>query len=208
MTKDIELHRPVVVARATRATNDAEVLNSWVASLESDHSRRNFEMTARRFLAGLPIGLRAATVKDVRDALIAMSADLSEASARQYVLRVKSLLSYAHELGYTQFNAGTVIKVRSDAAHRGANLAKRIISEVEVGLLVRAAPSKRDRVLLEVLYAGGLRVSEAVALTWSDVIPRKGRNSRSPARAARSARCSCPTSSADRCSRCVVTPAP
>ena len=104
-----------------------------------------------------------------------MSAGLSEASARQYVLRVKSFLSYAHELGYAPFNAGTTIKVRSDAAHRGANLAKRIISEVEVGLLIRAAPSKRDRVLLEVIYAGGLRVSETVALTWSDVLPRDER---------------------------------
>jgi site-specific recombinase XerD len=174
MTEDIELHRPVIIARATRAENDAEVLASWVASLESDHSRRNFEKTARRFLAGLPMGLRAATVEDVRDALAAI-ATKSEASTRQYVLRVKSLLSYAHELGYTQFNAGTVIKVRSDASHRGANLAKRIIPEVDVHLLFRAAPSKRDRVLLQVLYAGGVRVSEAVALTWSDVLQRDNR---------------------------------
>jgi integrase/recombinase XerD len=125
------------------------------------------------FLAELPEGgLRAAAVEDVRDALTGMSAGLSEASARQYVLRIKSLLGYAHALGYTPFNAGATIKVRSDAGSRGANLAKRIISEVEVGLLIRAAPSKRDRVLLEVIYAGGLRVSETVALTWSDVLLR------------------------------------
>ena len=104
-----------------------------------------------------------------------MSAGLSEASARQYVLRIKSLLGYAHALGYTPFNAGATIKVRSDAGSRGANLAKRIMSEVEVGLLIRAAPSKRDRVLLEVIYAGGLRVSETVALTWADVLPRDDR---------------------------------
>ncbi len=61
--------------------------------------------------------------------------------------------------------------MRSDIA-RGASLAKRIISEVEVGLPIRAAPSKRDRVLLEVTYAGGLRVSEVVALTWGDVLLR------------------------------------
>jgi integrase/recombinase XerD len=104
-----------------------------------------------------------------------MSAGLSEASARQYVLRIKSLLGYAHALGYTPFNAGATIKVRSNTGNRGATLAKRIISEVEVSLLIRAAPSKRDRVLLEVIYAGGLRVSETVALTWADVLPRDER---------------------------------
>ncbi len=39
-------------------------------------------------------------------------------------------------------------------------------------LLIRAARSQRDRVLLQVAYAGGLRVSEIVALTWADVISR------------------------------------
>ena len=96
----------------------------------------------------------------------------SDATARQYVLRIKSLLGYAHKLGYTPFNAGATIKVRSESSHRGATLAKRIVSEVEVSLLIRAAPSKRDRVLLEVAYAGGLRVSELVALAWADVLPR------------------------------------
>jgi integrase/recombinase XerD len=167
--------RGLTIVRATRAETDEELLQSWLASLNSPHTRRNFETTARRFLAEAPLGLRAATVEDVRDALTRISAGLSEASARQYVLRVKSLLGYAHELGYTRFNAGVTIKVRSDAAHRGASLAKRIISEVEVGLLIRAAPSKRDRVLLEVLYAGGLRVSEVVGLTWSDVLLRDER---------------------------------
>jgi integrase/recombinase XerD len=161
------------LGRATRAETDEQLLESWLASLNSAHSRRNFEVTARRFLAELPRGgLRSARVEDVRDALSRIAQDVTEATGRQYVLRVKSLLGYAHRLGYAQFNAGAVIKVRSDARNRGATLAKRIISEVDVALLVRGARSKRDRVLLEVLYAGGLRVSELSGLTWSDVLPR------------------------------------
>jgi site-specific recombinase XerD len=164
----------IIAGRATRATTDEQLLASWVASLSSAHTRANFEVTARRFLGELPMGLRAATVEDVRDALARITQGMAESSARQYVLRVKSLLGYAHRLGYAPFNAGATIKVRSDAANRGATLAKRIISEVEVGLLVRGARTRRDRILLEVLYAGSLRVSELVALTWSDVLPREG----------------------------------
>ena len=107
------------------------------------------------------------------DALGRITRDVSETTGRQYVLRVKSLLSYAHRLGYAPLNAGATIRVRSEARSRCAGLAKRIISEVDVALLVRGARTKRDRVLLEVLYAGGLRVSELAALTWSDVLPRE-----------------------------------
>jgi integrase/recombinase XerD len=130
-----------------------------------------------RFLAELSAGgLRGATIEDVRAALGRISQGVAETTGRQYVLRVKSLLSYAHRLGYAQFNAGVAIRVRSDAHNRGATLAKRIISEVDVALLVRGARTKRDRVLLEVLYAGGLRVSELAGLTWSDIVARdKGR---------------------------------
>ena len=161
------------LGRATRAQNDEQVLESWLANLTSPHTRRNFEVTARRFLAELPAGgLRAVTVEDTRDALSRITGQVSAAAGRQYVLRVKSLLSYAHRLGYATFNAGATIKVKSDTRNRGANLAKRIISEVDVALLVRGARTKRDRILLEVLYAAGLRVLELVALTWSDVQPR------------------------------------
>ena len=47
------------------------------------------------------------------------------------------------------------------------------MTPAEVALLIRAAPSKRDRILIEVAYAGGLRVSEIVSLTWADVLARE-----------------------------------
>jgi integrase/recombinase XerD len=87
-------------------------------------------------------------------------------------LRRRARTAYAHRLGYAAFNGGVAVRVKSDARAKGAALAKRIISEVDVALLVRSARTKRDRVLIEVLYAGGLRVAEVVALSWSDVLAR------------------------------------
>ena len=158
----------ITAIAATSATTDRQLVDSWVASLGSAHSRRNFETTATRFLNALQQPLRQATVEDVRTALETLTASLASTSARQAVLRIKSLLTYGHRLGYLRFNAGVTIKVRAASQ----SVAKRILSEVEVGLLVRAAGNRRNRILIEVGYAGGLRVSELVALTWSDVLPR------------------------------------
>jgi len=60
---------------------------SWLDSLRSAHSRRDFAMTAQRFLAALPMGPRAATVEDMRDAISAATLGVSAATVRQYTLR-------------------------------------------------------------------------------------------------------------------------
>ena len=160
------------LAAGTRATTDRELVASWVDGLASSHSRRNFEATALRFIEALPIGIRQAKVEDVREALSSLIDDRAAGTARQYVLRIKSLLGYAHRLGYTRFNAAAVLKVKGPP--RGAEIAKRILPEVDVMLLLRAATRPRDRLMLAVAYGGGLRVSELVALTWADVLTGKG----------------------------------
>ena len=58
---------------------------------------------------------RTATAEDVRDAIVAATVGASTSTARQYTLRIKSMLSYGHELGYMPFNAGVRIKVQNDA---------------------------------------------------------------------------------------------
>ena len=93
--------------------------------------------------------LKHNTVEDTPDALERITGGMAEASARQLVLRVKSLLGYAHRLGYAPFNAGATIKVRSDAGNHGAELAKRIITPTEVSLLIRAAPDEVRMILID-----------------------------------------------------------
>src|SRR5215510_2644171 len=100
---------------ATSATSDEQLVASWVANLRSEHSRINFRITADRFLAALGAPMRRATVENVRHALETITDGMAPSSKRQVFLRVKSLLSYGHRVGYLQFNAGAVIKAHAEA---------------------------------------------------------------------------------------------
>jgi integrase/recombinase XerD len=143
----------------------------------SAHTRRAYERIGRRFLEALAAtgtGLKRATVEDVQTALEAMRAKSdasasSAASLNTYIAAVKAFLGFAHTVGYTRFSAAPLIRLKK--APR--KTAQRLLSQVELHLLLRAARSQRDRILLEVAYFGALRVSELASLTWGQVIPRE-----------------------------------
>ena len=162
----------------TTARSDTEMLAVWLKSHHdgSAHTLRAYARVGRRFveaLAARNTDLRHATVEDVQDALQTMRVKADgtpamPATVNAYVASVKSFLNFAHTIGYTRFNAAPLIKLKKAPRH----LAKRILSEVDIHVLLRAARPGRDRLLLTVAYFCGLRVSELVALTWANVIRR------------------------------------
>jgi integrase/recombinase XerD len=162
----------------TNAKTDRELLRVWLKSHAdgSPHTVRLYERIGGRFLEALAAaggGLRAATVEYVQAALEAMrvrddGAPVKPATVNTYVAAVKSFLGFAHRVGFTRFNAAPLIKLKKAPRQ----VAQRILGEVEVRLLIRAARPGRDRLLLEVAYFGALRVSELVGLTWRQVIRR------------------------------------
>ena len=101
-------------------------------------------------------------------ALAAEEAGLRPSSQARALAAVKSLLAFGHRLGYLPFDVGGA--VRLPKLRQG--LAERILSEAEVHRLLALEPDPRNRALLRLSYAGGLRVSELVALRWRDLQPR------------------------------------
>jgi site-specific recombinase XerD len=162
----------------TNARSDADLLKVWLKSHAdgSPHTVRVYAHVGDRFLGALAAAnssLRQATVEDVQAALEAMriTADgqpVKAATVNTYVAAVKSFLGFAHRVGFTRFNAGPLIKLKKAPRQ----VAQRILGELEVRKLIDAANPGRDRLMFEVAYFGGLRVSELVSLTWGQVIKR------------------------------------
>jgi site-specific recombinase XerD len=162
----------------TNAKTDRELLKVWLKSHRdgSAHTVRVYSRVGERFLGALAAagtGLRTATVENVLQAVEAMrvkkdGSPVKPATVNTYVASVKSFLGFAHRVGFTRFNAGPLIKLKKVPRQ----VAQRTMGELEVRMLIRAAGQGRDRLMLEVAYFGGLRVSELVSLTWSQVIRR------------------------------------
>jgi site-specific recombinase XerD len=149
-----------------QADDDAQMVRLWLARSSSRNTRRNYEREARRFLAHVrkPLGLvRMGELQDYLASLPGSSATVALAASA-----LKSLFTFAQEVGYLRFNIGAAVKVPPIKN----TLAERIMSEADALMMIRQEPILRNRVLLTVLYGGGLRISEVCGLRWRDLTVR------------------------------------
>jgi len=138
---------------------------------KSPHTCRAYRHEALRFAAFVGAPLPAVTLGDVQayaDSLAARG--LAPASQVRALAAAKSLLTFAHRIGYTPVNVGAAERLPSIPFKRS----QRILSREVVAQVIGGEADARNRTLLRVLYYGGLRVSEACGLCWRDVQGRDG----------------------------------
>jgi hypothetical protein len=102
---------------ATHTFSDDNIVRSdakWLIKEMNSVTSTRSEVCAH-LLEALAMGLRAASVVDVRDALATVVSWRSDATARQYVLRVKSLLGYASSSAI-RFSTQATVALRSPSA--------------------------------------------------------------------------------------------
>jgi integrase/recombinase XerD len=150
----------------SQADTDAHVVVLWIHG-RSRHTQRAYRANAERFLAFADKPLAQVSLGDIQ-AFADSLTFLAQSSQAQALAAVKSLLAFAHKIGYIRFNVGA-------AAHlpKAKNaLAERILQESEVHKMFALEPNRRNRIILKTLYYAGLRVSELCGLRWLDLQPR------------------------------------
>ena len=161
---------PALPAPPREPAQDDQLIQLWLSMKTSPHTRRAYAADAGGFLAFVHKPLSSVTLVDLQ----AWSGRLGQGSLKpatqnRALTAVKSLLSFGHETGYLPFNIGAAVKLRPNRD----GLAQRILTESEVANLIAAAREGRDRLVLKLLYASGVRVSELCGLKWRDTLARQ-----------------------------------
>ena len=153
--------------RLTEATDDEQVISLWLQS-KSHNSQLAYTRTVRAFLDFVEKPLADLTLDDLALWVKSLRMRYTTNSVKLKVSVIKSLFSYAWKVDYLEVNAAKVIPTPggSDARH------ERFLEQSEVRKLLAAASPGRDRCLLSLIYATGLRASEALGIDWKDLKPR------------------------------------
>ena len=157
------------VEAISQADNDEQVVGLWLHG-RSPHTQKAYASDIARFFRQVNKPLRRVTLGDLQgfaDGL--MEEDLKPASQHRILSAVKSLITFCHKIGYLRFDVSKPLRISKFKDE----LAGRILTEAEVQRIIGMENNPRNKLLLRVLYAGGIRVSEVCRLTWKDLQERE-----------------------------------
>lgn len=150
------------------ARTDGRLIELWLYGKSEQTWRAYIADLARFFDYNESKPLSEITISDLQEYAGFISELLAPGSQVRALATVKSLLSYANKVGYLPFNVGAALELPT----LKNDLAERELTEAEVHRMMNLQPSKRNRVILLTLYAGGLRREDVCGLKWRDVKAR------------------------------------
>jgi integrase/recombinase XerD len=154
------------LARADDHSPDDKLIDLWLHG-RPDTTIRAYRRDISRLRESCPSPLGEISLGELQ-AFADSLAGSAPSSKRRTLAAVKSLFRFCHMLGAIPFDTARALR----SPHLPDDLASRILTVQQVRNLIAAASAGRNRVLLTILYAAGLRVSECVALTWRDTAER------------------------------------
>jgi integrase/recombinase XerD len=150
------------------SSRDAKIIKIWTEKYQNPHTRYCYATDSERLVKFAKKPLSGITVADLETFAESLaSSGLAPVSRVRVLAAVKSLFGFAFRMRHIPINPAVELQLPKYEVR----LAERILGEQDVQRMLGADIEPRDRVLLQLLYVGGLRVSEACNLRWRNVRP-------------------------------------
>jgi integrase/recombinase XerD len=163
------LNAPADADGFQHATSDPELIRLWLSG-KAENTRRAYRRDLEAFIDRVDKPIRTVTLGDVQAFWRHLEDEraLAAATVSRKLATVKSLFTFAHKIGYVQFNTGRPVTQPTPRRR----LAEKLLTAGEVHRIFAAADSLRNRAICRLFYGSALRRSELAALQWRDVTAR------------------------------------
>lgn len=151
----------------TSADNDGMLVQLFVNTKRSANTRTQYTHSITMLLGftGKPLG--ATTLQDAVNYHAWLKERYQSAhSIKLHINVAKALCAFGVKLNYLRTNVFAITK--PDATPEVTH--KRILTEEQTLKLIDAPKRQRDKLLLRLIYAAGLRVGEVCGLVWGDLL--------------------------------------
>jgi integrase/recombinase XerD len=151
--------------KVTNASCDRDLILIWLGG-KSNTTQVSYNSTVTKFIEFIAKPLSEVKLEDLQLWERGLKARFKLTTVANKVLVIKSLFSFGVKTGYLAFNVGSFLKTPKAKE----TIAERILDVSDVrGLIKYGVKNERDRLMLSLMYGCGLRVSEAIGLTWNDL---------------------------------------
>lgn len=150
------------------ADNDDKIITLWLHG-KSFNTQEYYRSDAHRFVDFVQKPLNRVALDDLHTfAQEIDTEELADSSKRRMLSSIKSLFTFACKVGYLKYDVSQLLKLPKVKD----TLIERILSEEEIKRIIHLENHPRNRLIVEMLFITGLRVSELSNLKWSDLQKR------------------------------------
>jgi integrase/recombinase XerD len=164
MNTALQPYEGTFVEEMSQADSDSTLIDAWLHGTP-ETTQRAYRREIRTLLGYTGKSLQDITIFDLqayeRDELMSKA----DTSRKRAISAIRSLYAWLLRAGLIQVNPSALIRLPKI----NETIADRYLTPDEVYAVIGQAKTPRDKAMMELMYYGGLRVSEIVALTWNDI---------------------------------------
>ena len=154
----------------TKAENDSQLITTWLLQQESKLTRQQYQSNIKQFIRYIGVPLEEVKIEDLQGYVRMLELKGNKPSTIKGKLSiVKSLFSFAYKVGYLTCNVAVLVK----SPKVNKRIASMRIEHEVIRKMVDGVNSKRDGLIIKMMYFLGLRVSEVLRLKWTDFYQNK-----------------------------------